>query len=77
MVPTPVLLPGKSQGQRSLVGYSPRGHRRVGHDLAAKQQQMYKVMRTCCPARGPLLNALWRPKWEGSLKKREHLHIYN
>ena len=25
--PTPVLLPGKSHGQRSLVGYSPRGHR--------------------------------------------------
>ena len=24
--PTPVLLPGKSHGQRSLVGYSPRGH---------------------------------------------------
>ena len=24
---TPVLLPGKSQGQRSLVGYSLRGHR--------------------------------------------------
>ena len=24
--PTPVLLPGKSQGQRSLVGYSPWGH---------------------------------------------------
>ena len=23
--PTPVLLPGKSHGQRSLVGYSPRG----------------------------------------------------
>ena len=23
---TPVLLPGKSHGQRSLVGYSPRGH---------------------------------------------------
>ena len=23
--PTPVPLPGKSQGQRSLVGYSPRG----------------------------------------------------
>ena len=27
---TPVFLPGKSHGQRSLVGYSPRGHR-VGH----------------------------------------------
>ena len=25
--PTPVLLPGKSHGQRSLVGYSPWGHR--------------------------------------------------
>ena len=31
--PTPSFLPGKSQGQRSLVGYSPRGHR-VGHDWA-------------------------------------------
>ena len=29
--PTPVLLPGKAHGPRSLVGYSPRG-RRVGHD---------------------------------------------
>ena len=26
MAPTPVLLPGKSHGQRSLVGYSPWGH---------------------------------------------------
>ena len=25
--PTPVFLPGESQGQRSLVGYSPWGHR--------------------------------------------------
>ena len=24
--PTPVLLPGKSHGRRSLVGYSPWGH---------------------------------------------------
>ena len=24
-LPTPVLLPGDSHGQRSLVGYSPRG----------------------------------------------------
>ena len=32
--PSPVLLPGKSHGQRSLVGYSLWGHKRVGHDLA-------------------------------------------
>ena len=25
--PTPVFLPGESHGQRSLVGYSPQGHR--------------------------------------------------
>ena len=25
--PTPVFLPGKSHGQRSLVGYSPWGHK--------------------------------------------------
>ena len=25
--PTPALLPGKSQGQRSLVGYNPWGHK--------------------------------------------------
>ena len=25
-------------GQRSLVGYSPRGHKRVRHDLATKQK---------------------------------------
>jgi len=24
---TPVFLPGKSHGQRSFVGYSPKGHR--------------------------------------------------
>ena len=34
--PTPVFLPGESHGQRSLVGYSPWGHKRIGHDLATK-----------------------------------------
>ena len=28
----PVFLPGKSHGQRSLAGYSPKGRKRVGHD---------------------------------------------
>ena len=37
--PTPVSLPGKSQGQRSLEGYSPWGRRRVRHNWATKQQQ--------------------------------------
>ena len=37
--PTPVFLPGKSHGRRSLAGYSPWGRKGVGHDLATKQQQ--------------------------------------
>jgi len=37
--PTPVFLPGKSHGQRSLVGYSPWGYKRAGHDLVTKQKQ--------------------------------------
>ena len=36
--PTPIFLPGKPHEQRSLVSYSPRGRRRVRHDLATKQQ---------------------------------------
>ena len=31
------LLFGKSHEQRSLVGYSPWGCKRVGHDLTTKQ----------------------------------------
>ena len=36
--PTPVVLPWESHGRRSLVGYNPRGCRRIGNDLATKQQ---------------------------------------
>ena len=32
-------LPGKPHGQKNLVGYSPLGHKRVGHRLATEQQQ--------------------------------------
>ena len=31
--PIPVFLPGKSQGQKSLEGYSPGGGKRVRHDF--------------------------------------------
>ena len=36
---TPVFLPGKSCGQRGLVGYSPWGLKSVRHELATNQQQ--------------------------------------
>ena len=34
--PTPVFLSGESHGQKRLEGYSPWGHKRVGHDLRTK-----------------------------------------
>ena len=37
--PTPVLLPGKTCGQRSLVGFSPRGQKRVGQDSVTKLEK--------------------------------------
>ena len=42
--PTPVFLPGESRGQRSLAGYGPWGHKRVGHYLATKQQQNHSLL---------------------------------
>ena len=38
----PVILPGKSHGQQSLVGYS-RGRNTVGHDLVTKQQNNWFI----------------------------------
>ena len=39
MATIPVFLSGKSHEQRSLVGYSPWGRKRVRHDLVTKEQQ--------------------------------------
>ena len=44
---TPIFLPGKFHGQRSLVGYRLWGHERVGHDLATKQQNENMKMIYC------------------------------
>ena len=35
--PTPVLLPGKPYGRRSLAGCSPWGHKSVRHDLVTNR----------------------------------------
>ena len=42
-LPTPVLLPGKSHGQRSLACYSLWGCKRVGHDLATEQHNDWYI----------------------------------
>ena len=35
------ILAWESHGQRSLVGCSPYGHKRVRHNLATEQQQLF------------------------------------
>ena len=40
--PTPVFLPRKFNGQRSLAGYSPWGGKRIGHNLATKPPNHYE-----------------------------------
>ena len=37
-----VFLPGESHGQRSLVGYSLEGRKRVGRDFETKQHCAYQ-----------------------------------
>ena len=56
--PTPVFLPGKSHGQRSLVGYSPWGSQRVKHDWATGQAHTHTYMYTKLQNK---LKALGRP----------------
>ena len=41
------ILAWKSQGQRSLVGYSPWDHKRVGHDLATEHAVRLHAVRLC------------------------------
>ena len=41
--PTLIFLLEKSHGQRSLLGYSLWGHKRIGHDWVSKQQTMHQL----------------------------------
>ena len=49
--PTLVLLPRKPHGQRSLMGYTPWGCKKAGHDLATQQQQHTDIIHTHTTAR--------------------------
>ena len=53
--PTPVSSPGKSHGQRSLVGSSPWGRTESG--TTERLTRTY-LIRTCCVAQGTLLGML-------------------
>ena len=46
MATHPVFLPGESHGQRTLVGYSPQGHR-VGHDWVTNTYTQWVTPKYC------------------------------
>ena len=50
--PTPVLLPGKSHGQKSLVGYSPRGHKESHTTERLRLLFILRSSVTRCPSDG-------------------------
>ena len=46
MTLSPVFLLGKSYGQRSMVGYSPWGHKSVGRDLNNNRGKWRRILIT-------------------------------
>ena len=65
---TPVLLPGKYHGQRTLAGYSPWGHR-VGHNqvhMQSKNESITFVSPKTVGCQAPLSMEFTREKhWSG------------
>ena len=69
--PTPVFLPEKSHGQRSLAGYSPWGRKESDNaEQLSAAHYGYVCKWACCRARGTPLRALWGPEGEGNPKPR-------
>ena len=66
---TPVFLPGRFHGQRSLVGYSPWGHKRVGHNLGTEHNNNNIIGTT-------VSFSYTSPSPCGSLHARTHHSIY-
>ena len=63
--PTPVFLPGESHGQRSLVGYSPWGH---------KESNMTEWLSTHTQ---PITNIFWQKKKKKYyFQKRAEIFLY-
>ena len=65
--PTPVLLPGKFHGPRSLVGYSPRGSQRGGHDWATSLHVRHTRRQEC-------MNHACESHWRSVLTRSALLH---
>ena len=72
--PTPVLLPGKPHGRKSLVGYNPWGHKESDtteqlHFHFRRRRNMSDVEGILCPA--------CLAFWIKVLLEKRQLNIYN
>ena len=49
--------------------------RELGVDTYTLQCLKWVTSRTCCTAQGTLLQVMWRPGWEGSLRENGYLYV--
>ena len=85
--PTPVFLPGESHGQRSLVGYSPRGCKESDTTEAIQQATFGKTFDLCLSFPSVLrgANSIWlievgvrtniNPCKAFTTSRERHIHI--
>ena len=82
--PTPLFLPGESHGQRSLVGYSPWGHKELDmtEDIPIEKVSKNKNFSKNKKSHASNLGALgrprgigWRGRWEGG--SGWGIHVYS
>ena len=71
MAPTPVFLPGESHGQRSLVGYSPRGHKKSNMTKETMHAHIWIgcSLRSSCVFVYPTFTSTWYLKTKESLNE--------
>ena len=72
--PIPVLLPGKSQGWRSLVGYNLWGHKEL--DTTERLHFHFRRVRNMNDVEG-ILCPTWLAFWINVLLEKRRLNIYN
>ena len=78
--PPLVFFLGLFHGQWSLAGYSPLGHKRVGHNLMTKQQQQYDSRDpeiNCYALVHEFFSILWRSLHLGVLAQQECILLCN
>ena len=57
-LPTPVFLPGKVRGQRSLAGYRPWGHKELDTTKLSHARVSTYIIFICIPSRREIVEAM-------------------